>query len=114
MPILTILQYGVCVLTIVIGVYALIWPRQVEGFTGLHAPGGRGLTEIRAVLGAFFIGLGAAPLLLQAGAAFDMLGIAYLTVGVVRAAAMFIDRSVVGSNLISVATEIIFGAVLLA
>lgn len=98
--------------TIITGLVSLIWPRSVQGFTGLRAAGGRGITEIRAVLGGFFIALGAAPLILDAAAAYDMLGIAYLVVGIVRTVSMFVDKSVVQSNIISVVVEVIFGLVL--
>jgi hypothetical protein len=98
--------------TIATGVVSLIWPRAVQGFIGLHAEGGRGITEIRAVLGGFFIALGIVPLILQATAAYQMLGIAYLVVAAVRAVSMLIDKSVERSNIISVVVEIIFGVIL--
>jgi len=97
--------------TILTGAVSLIWPRMVEGFTGLTAPGGRGITEIRAVLGGFFIALGAAPLVLG-GPTYRMLGIAYLAVAAVRAVSMFVDKSVERSNLISLAVESVFGVIL--
>ena len=112
MVIIRILQIIATVGTIVTGLVSLIWPRSVQGFTGLRAAGGRGITEIRAVLGGFFVALGAAPLILDAAAAYRMLGIAYLVVGVVRTISMFVDKSVEQSNIISVAVEIIFGVVL--
>ena len=98
--------------TIITGLVSLIWPRSVQKFTGLRAEGGRGITEIRAVLGGFFIALGAAPLILEAAAAYHMLGIAYLVVGIVRTISMFVDKSVEKSNIISIGVEIIFGLVL--
>jgi len=110
--ILQILQIVAAVGTIVTGLISLIWPRSVTGFIGLSAEGGRGITEIRAVLGGFFVALGAAPLILNAGAAYRMLGIAYLVVAAVRTVSMFVDRSVVSSNIISVAVEILFGIIL--
>jgi len=110
--VLQILKIIAAVGTIVTGLVSLIRPRSVQGFTGLSAPGPRGITEIRAVLGGFFIALGAAPLILKAPAAYRMLGIAYLAVAVVRAVSMFVDRSVVQSNIISLAVEIIFGVIL--
>jgi hypothetical protein len=110
--ILQILKIIAAVGTIVTGLVSLIWPRSVQGFTGLSAPGPRGITEIRAVLGGFFIALGAAPLILNAPAAYRMLGIAYLAVAAVRTVSMFVDKSVVQSNIISLAVEIIFGVIL--
>jgi hypothetical protein len=110
-----ILQIGKIVAavgTIATGLVSLIRPRSVQGFTGLSAPGPRGITELRAVLGGFFIALGAAPLLLRVPQAYQMLGIAYLVVGIVRAVSMVVDKSVVQSNLISLAVEIVFGVIL--
>ena len=98
--------------TIVTGLISLLRPRSVRGFTGLSAEGGRGITEIRAVLGGFFVALGAAPLLLNATAAYQMLGIAYLVVGATRAVSMFVDDSVVRSNIISLVVEVVLGVIL--
>jgi hypothetical protein len=107
-----ILHALAAIATIITGLVALIWPRSVQGFTGLRAEGGRGITEIRAVLGGFFIALGAAPLILDVAAAYHMLGIAYLVVAGVRTVSMFVDRSVEASNIISVAAEIVLGFLL--
>jgi len=112
MGLLQIVQIVAAVGTIATGVVSLFWPRAVTGFTGLEPRGGRGVTEIRAVLGGFFVALGAAPLILQAPAAYRMLGLAYLVVAAVRAVSMFIDKSVVQSNIISLVAEIVFGIVL--
>jgi len=98
--------------TLVTGLISLIRPRSVTGFTGLSAEGGRGVTEIRAVLGGAFVALGATPLILNAPVAYRMLGLTYLVVAVVRTASMFIDKSVVQSNIISLAVEILFGVIL--
>jgi hypothetical protein len=110
--ILQVLQIIAAIGTIVTGLVSLIRPRSVQGFTGLRAEGGRGITEIRAVLGGFFIALGAAPLILGAAAAYQTLGIAYLVVAATRTVSMFIDKSVQQSNIISVVVEILFGVIL--
>ena len=109
---LEILKYIAALATIATGLYALVAPLKVRGFTGLELPGGRGITEVRAVLGGFFIALGAAPLIFASNDMYLMLGIAYLGVGVVRAVSMFVDRSLVQSNYISLAVEIILGIIL--
>ena len=106
------LQIIAAIGTILTGLISLIWPRSVRGFTGLSAESGRGITEIRAVLGGFFVALGAVPLILSARAAYLMLGIAYLVVGGTRAVSMLVDRSVVRSNIVSLVVEIAFGIVL--
>lgn len=112
MTVLQILKVVAAVGTIATGVVSLFWPQSVTGFIGLEPIGGRGVTELRAVLGAFFIALGAAPLILRVPETYRMLGIAYLSVAVVRTISMFVDRSVVSSNLVSVAVEIVFGVIL--
>ena len=110
--VLQVLQIIAALGTIVTGLVSLLWPRRVTGFTGLNPAGGRGVTEIRAVLGGFFVALGVAPLILGATATYQMLGIAYLVVAVVRSVSMIIDDSVVQSNIISVLVEVVFGVVL--
>ena len=107
-----ILQIIAAIGTILTGLYSLLRPATLTGFTGLSPVGGRGITEIRAVLGGFFIALGVAPLVLNSPVAYLMLGIAYLGVAIVRAVSMFVDKSVVQSNIISLAVEIILGIIL--
>jgi hypothetical protein len=110
--IVRILQIIAAVGTIATGLVSLIRPRSVTGFTGLSASGPRGITEIRAVLGGFFVALGAIPLILNVPETYQMLGITYLAVAVVRTASMIIDKSVMQSNIISVVVEVIFGIIL--
>ena len=112
MAFLKILQVIGVIGTILTGFVSLIWPYGVQSFTGLTAPGGRGITEIRAVLGGLFIGLGIAVFLLGTREVYQMLGIVYLAMGVVRAVSMVVDRSVEQSNVISLIVEIIFGIIL--
>jgi hypothetical protein len=112
MNILNVLQFIAVIGTIATGAVSLFWPLSVQGFTGLTAPSGRGITEIRSILGGVFIGLGVAVFILGTREAYQMLGIVYLAVGVVRAISMFVDRSVVQSNVISLIVEIVFGVIL--
>ena len=110
--VIQILQIIAAVGTILTGLVSLFKPESVTGFTGLRPEGGRGITEIRAVLGGFFIALGAAPLFLNSPVAFTMLGIAYLVVGLVRGISIVVDKSATQSNIISLIVEIIFGVIL--
>lgn len=107
-----ILKIVAAIATILTGLVSLLKPESVTGFTGLRPEGGRGITEIRSVLGGFFVALGAAPLLLNSPSAYTMLGIAYLVVGLVRGVSMIVDKSVERSNNISLVVEIIFGIIL--
>jgi hypothetical protein len=112
MNILKILQVIAVIGTIGTGLLSLLWPRSVFGFTGLTAPGGRGITEIRSVLGGLFIGLGIAVFLLGTREVYLMLGIMYFAIGAVRVVSMVLDKSIVQSNIISLIVEIIFGIIL--
>jgi len=110
---LKILQIIAVIGTILTGFYSLVAPTQIEGFTGIKPVGGRGITEIRSIFGALFIGLGIAAFILDKSVAYPMLGIMYLAIAVVRIVSMFIDDSIERSNIISIAAEVIFGVILM-
>jgi hypothetical protein len=113
MNILQILKIMCAVLTVFVGVVSVIKPTSVYEFTGLQATGPRGITEIRSILGAVFIGLGLAPFLLGLSpAAFRAGGITYLAVALVRLVSIFIDKSAMQSNWISLVSEIVLGVIL--
>ncbi len=110
--IIKVLQIIAVVATILTGLVSLVNPQGVQGFTGLTAPGGRGITEIRSIFGALFIGLGIAVFLFGTRETYQMLGVMYLAIGVVRFVSIFLDKSSVQSNWVSVVVEIIFGIIL--
>ncbi len=99
--------------TIVTGVVSLFWPLKVPGFTGLEPQGGRGITEIRTILGSLFVGLGAAVLFYNSKEAYMILGITYLVMAVVRGISILVDKSAVSSNIISFVVELVFGVLLI-
>jgi hypothetical protein len=107
------LRYFIGIATIITGAVSMFWPLKVLGFTGLAVEGGRGITEIRTILGALFVGLGAAALYFNKPEPYQMLGITYLTMGVVRAISIVVDKSAVSSNIISVVVELVFGILLM-
>ena len=110
--IIKVLQIIAVVATILTGLVSLINPQGTQGFTGLTAHGGRGITEIRSILGGLFIGLGIAVFLLGTRETYIMLGIMYLAIAVVRFFSIFLDKSSVQSNWISLVVEIILGIIL--
>jgi hypothetical protein len=112
MDILLILKVIGAIATIGVGLVSLVAPRSIKGFTGLEAPGPRGITEIRSVMGGLFIGLGLAPFILGAPAVYQAIGVMYLAIALVRAVSMVLDRSIMQSNTISLIVEIIFGVIL--
>jgi hypothetical protein len=107
---LQILQIIGAIATILTGLFSLLKPNDIKGFTGIQPVGGRGVTEIRAIFGGVFIALGVLPFFFPA--AYFVLGVTYLVIGLVRAISMFLDKSVVQSNIISLVVEIIFGIIL--
>ena len=64
---LNILQIIGVIGTILTGLFSLLAPTKIKGFTGIKPIGGRGITEIRSIFGALFIGLGIAAFLLEQG-----------------------------------------------
>jgi len=92
---------------------AAVRPSVVPGFTGLETTGPRGVTEIRSIFGGLFIGIGAFPLIVGVPAAFQMLGVMYLSVALARLVSMVVDGSLTeASNIISLAVEVVFGVIL--
>lgn len=110
MNILDIVKIIIAILTIVTGLYSLLKPKAIKGFTGLVADGPRGITEIRSIMGGVFIALGALPFF--ESSAYLALGVTYLVIGAVRLVSMLVDKSVERSNLISLAVEVVFGIIL--
>ena len=109
--ILQYLQYLACILTVISGLFALFSPKNAVSLSGLVPQGGRGLTEIRCIMGGLYIALGITPFFLGE-VAFQMLGIAYLMIGVVRLISIFVDKSSTQSNWGSLALEFVLGIIL--
>ncbi|HDS29048.1 MAG TPA: DUF4345 domain-containing protein, partial [Candidatus Acetothermia bacterium] len=64
-----IIHLVIAVATVGFGFLSVVAPRTALRFTGLSAPSSRGISEIRAVLGGVFVGLGIAALLYRTQAA---------------------------------------------
>ena len=112
MNILLILKIIASLATAATGLLALVKPTAVYGFTGLIAEGPRGVSEIRSIFGGLFIALGIAPFIFgETG--YQVLGVGYLAIALVRLGSIFLDKSTASSNLISLAIEIVFGVILI-
>lgn len=112
MTLITILQYLAVIITLFTGLYSLIRPRAIKGFTGIEATSPRATTEIRAVMGGTFLALGLAALLMPTREVFLTLGIVYAVIASLRAISMVVDKSVVQSNIISLVTELVLVVIL--
>ncbi|HQN45315.1 MAG TPA: DUF4345 family protein [Anaerolineaceae bacterium] len=111
MDFLLVLKIIAALATVATGLLALVKPTAVYGFTGLTAPGARGISEIRSIFGGLFIGVGVAPLFLGS-VAYQMLGIGYLAIALARLVSILLDKSYDKSNWISLAIEIVLGIIL--
>ncbi|MEW5827000.1 MAG: DUF4345 family protein [Candidatus Bipolaricaulota bacterium] len=112
MTFLNALKILAAVGTLAAGVISIVSPPSAERFTGLTAAGPRGTSEIRAVLGGLFVGLGIAVLIFRSAHAFRTLGIGYLAIALVRAASIAGDRAPTRSNWISLVSEVVLGVLL--
>jgi len=101
------------VATMAFGAMSIVSPPAAERFTGLTAAGPRGISEVRAVLGGLFVGLGLAAIIYRSSHAFGTVGIGYLAVGIVRAVSIYIDRAPTPTNWLSLGFELAFGIVFL-
>jgi len=112
--ILDYLAYAILITTVILGGFGLFRPRWTMTLLNLAPEGGnQGYSEIRAVNGAMFVGLGLAGLLLPAPAA-AVLGFAYLAAAGGRLCSIFLDDS--GTRMIwrFVGVEFLFGVLLIA
>jgi hypothetical protein len=112
MAVLFWIKVIVAVATIAFGLMSIVSPPAAERFTGLTAAGPRGLSEIRAVLGGLFVGLGLAALIYRTASAFGTVGIGYLLIAVVRAISIYADDAPTSTNWLSLGFEIVFGILL--
>ncbi|HDP77880.1 MAG TPA: DUF4345 domain-containing protein, partial [Mesotoga infera] len=64
----TIIRFIIAILTSVIGVYIVLRPESYAKLAEFSAGNARGRTEIKAIMGGAFIGLGIAPIILLGSA----------------------------------------------
>ena len=98
---------------VLLGVFGFALPNLAAAFVGLKPISAEGVSEMRATLGSFFLGLGIACLWLQSPVAFTTVGIASVIAAIARLLSLFIDRSFSIKNVGGVFTEAILGAMLL-
>jgi len=78
-----VLKIVAAVGAIAAGGASIFLPHSAESFTGLLATGPRGVSEIRAVLGALFVGLEIAVLVFRSPESYRTLGIGYAAIALV-------------------------------
>lgn len=84
-------QIGAVIL-LISGLAVLFAPQVFARLIQIDMQGARGRAEIRVNVGAFWVGLGAAALYLNQEMGYQVLGIGWAAIFLVRAAAALIDR----------------------
>ena len=112
MNILPIIKIIAAIVTILTGIYFLIKAKKIKYFTGLEPNTPVALTEIRAVMGGTFIGLGIAALIFPIPQVYKTLAVTYAVIAGIRVISMVIDKSIEKSNVIRLASEVILAFIL--
>jgi hypothetical protein len=112
MNLISIVKIAAAALTILSGLWRLVEPKKSMGFTGLKAATPRGVTELRAVPGGMFIGLGIAALIFPTPAVYKALAITYAVMAVIRIVSIAADKSLDKPNGINLAFDTIMAIVL--
>jgi len=79
-----ILQQIGAVLSVILGLLAVFFPRTIEKLVSIQAVGKLGVSEIRATYGGFFLGISIFALYSQDKNAFIALGLGWLSAALVR------------------------------
>lgn len=103
----------VMVATIGFGLIGWLLPKRTMKMLGLSTVGKRlGISEIRAVNGALFVGLGVGAIALSEPIAFAVVGFAYAGAALGRLTSIVIDRSGTAASWCFFSVEAVFGGFL--
>jgi len=72
------------VLTLILGVVAILLPERIQSFVSIRAVGKEGESEVRATYGGFFAGIAAYALFSQTSEVFLVIGLGWLAASVIR------------------------------
>lgn len=112
MNLIPMVKIVAAIITVVNGLYRLLDPKKMMGFTGLKVAAPRGVTEIRAVPGGMFIGLGIAALIFPFPVVYKALAIPYAVMVIIRAISIVKDKSLDKPNGFSFAFDLIMAILL--
>jgi Domain of unknown function (DUF4345) len=96
-----------------LGIVGLLQPLMVAKLIGLTPSAPHGLSEIRATLGGFFIGLGGFALYAQNTAIYGAIGMGWAGAAIARILSLIIDRQINKENIGGVFLEGGIGMLLL-
>jgi hypothetical protein len=92
-------------LTFGLGVFGLFWPFSVARMVGIEPDGERGISEIRATYGGFFLAIGTFALVAQSGDVFRVLAVGWIGAAAARSFSYLRDNSRSGANLGAIVME---------
>lgn len=112
MNLITLFHIYAVVITIKNGLFSALKLRTIKNKIGMETPGPRAKTEIRAVWGGLYLGLGIAGLVFPIPEVYKMIGITYLVSNLNRGISLVIDKSVDCAGLQSISYEVILAVFL--
>ena len=101
-------------ITLVLGLIALVSPNVIAKFVSVEPIGLTGISEVRATYGGFFAALGAVCLYSQSSTVFLVTGVAWCGAALGRGLSVLMDRSYAPKNLAGILFETGIGTLLLA
>ena len=108
------LQTIASMITILLGIAALISPREIARLVNIKPDGLTGIAEIRATYGGFFCGLGVSALYFNNHIVFTAFGVAWLSAAFGRIISIIGDRSMDLKNIAGVLFESAIGLLFMA
>lgn len=101
-------------ITLGLGLLALLCPRVIAKFVSVEPIGLTGVSEVRATYGGFFVALGGLCLYFQSSTVFLVAGVAWFGAALGRCLSVLMDRSYASKNLAAILFESGIGTLLLA
>ena len=101
-------------ITLSLGLLALICPKVIAKFVSVEPIGLTGVSELRATYGGFFAALGGVCLYSQSSTIFFVTGVAWFGAAFGRGLSVLMDRSYASKNLAGILFEAGIGTLLLA
>lgn len=99
---------------VILGCLGLLFPKQVSRVLAIRPEGPRGISEVRATYGGFFLCLGLGCLVTQSDTAFLVAGSAWLGAAIARLISVVADKSLTRENIMGLLFEATVGLMLLS
>jgi len=99
---------------VILGCLGLLFPQQVSRVLAMRPEGPRGISEVRATYGGFFLGLGLGCLATQSDTVFLVAGSAWYGAAIARLMSVMADKSRSRENIIGFVVEATVGMMLLS